>query len=124
MASGKRTDRLADQIKEVVSEIIQRKVKDPHVGFVTITGVTLTRDLRDATVFYSVFGDTVAQKSTNRALESAKGFIQTELAREVRIRRIPQINFKVDRSAEQGARIESLLNQIHEKDEHSKDDQD
>lgn len=124
MASIKRTDRLRDRIKEVVSEIIQRKLKDPHVGFVTITDVAVTRDLREATVFYSVLGDTLTQRSTNKALESARGFIQSELAREIRIRKIPIISLKVDRSAEQGARIEMLLSQIHEEDEHTETDKD
>jgi ribosome-binding factor A len=118
----KRIDRLRDQIKKVVAEIIQRKLKDTHVGFITVTDVKLTSDLSEATIYYSVFGDTVTQKSTNRALDKAKGFIQTELAHEISIRKVPILSFEVDRSVEHGLRIEELLNQIHEDDERRKRD--
>jgi ribosome-binding factor A len=118
----KRIDRLRDQIKEVVAEIIQRKLKDTHVGFVTVTDVKLTADLSEATVYYSVYGDTLTQKETNRALDHAKGFIQSELARQISIRKVPTLSFKVDRSVEHGLRIEELLNQIHEEDDRRKDD--
>lgn len=120
----KRIDRLRDQIKEIVAETIQRKLKDTHVGFVTVTDVKLTADLAEATVFYSVYGDTLAQKATNRALEHARGFVQSEVARQLSIRKTPTISFKVDRSVERGLRIEELLNQIHEEDERRKDDTD
>jgi len=118
----KRIDRLRDQIKEVVAEIIQQKLKDTHVGFVTVTDVKLTADLSEATVYYSVYGDTLTQKTTNRALDHAKGFIQSELARQISIRKVPILSFKVDRSVEHGLRIEELLNQIHEEDDRRKDD--
>lgn len=117
----KRIDRLRDQIKEIVAVTIQQKLKDTHVGFVTVTDVTLTSDMTEATVFYSVFGDALAQKATNRALEHAKGFIQSEVARQISIRKMPTLSFKVDRSVEQGLRIEELLNKIHEEDERRKD---
>jgi ribosome-binding factor A len=120
----KRIDRLREQIKEIVAITIQQKLKDSHVGFVTVTDVTLTSDLAEATVFYSVFGDSLAQKTTNRALEHAKGYIQSEVARQLSIRKMPILSFKVDRSVEQGLRIEELLNQIHEEDERKKDDSD
>ena len=118
----KRIDRLRDQIKEVVSEIIQRKLKDPHVGLITITDVTVTSDLSEAIIYYSVYGDTLTQKSTNKTLEKAKGFIQSELSHQIKIRKVPILQFKVDRSIERGLRIEQLLNQIHEDDERRKDD--
>ena len=118
----KRIDRLRDQIKEVVAEIIQQKLKDTHVGFVTVTDVKLTADLSEATVYYSVYGDTLTQKTTNRALDHAKGFIQSELARQISIRKVPILSFKVDRSVEHGLRIEELLNQIHEEDDRKTND--
>ncbi len=118
----KRIDRLRDQIKQVVAETIQLKLKDTHVGFITVTDVKLSSDLSEATVFYSVFGDALTQKSTNRALDHAKGYIQSELARQMSIRKVPILTFKVDRSVEHGLRIEELLNRIHEDDERRKDD--
>ena len=123
MPGGKRTDRLRDQIKEVVSEIIQRRVKDPHVGFVTITDVELTKDYTEATIFYSVYGDSLSRRSTNRALEKAKGFIQSELSRELRIRKSPIIRFEIDRSIEQGIKIEQLLDQIRKEHESKSENQ-
>ncbi len=118
----KRVDRLRDQIKEVVASIIQQKLKDKHIGFVTVTDVELTADLSEATVFYSVYGDALTQKATNRALEHAKGFVQSELARQISIRKVPTLSFRVDRSVEHGLRIEELLNKIHEEDERRKSD--
>ena len=122
MATARRTDRLRDQIKEIVAEVIQRRVKDSHIGFVTIIDVKVTNDLREATIFYSVFGDSITQKSTNRSLDKAKGFIQSELAKQLSIRKVPILSFKVDKSVEQGTRIEELLTQIHKEDERTRKD--
>ncbi len=114
MADTKRTDRLRVQIKEIISEIIQRKLKDPHVGMITITEVTVTRDLSEAVVFYSVFGDTLVRKETNKTLDRARGFIQSELGKTLHIRRVPSLRFEIDKSIDQGLRIQHLLDQIHE----------
>ena len=114
MADTKRTDRLRVQIKEIISEIIQRKLKDPHVGMITITEVTVTRDLSEAVVFYSVFGDTLVRKETNKTLDRARGFIQSELGKTLHLRRVPSLRFEIDKSIDQGLRIQHLLDQIHE----------
>ena len=114
MADTKRTDRLRVQIKEIISEIIQRKLKDAHVGMITITEVTVTRDLSEAVVFYSVFGDTLVRKETNKTLDRARGFIQSELGKTLHIRRVPSLRFEIDKSIDQGLRIQHLLDQIHE----------
>lgn len=114
MADLKRTDRLRVQIKEIISEIIQRKLKDPHVGMITITEVTVTRDLSEAVVFYSVFGDTLVRKETNKTLDRARGFIQSELGKILHIRRVPSLRFEIDKSIDQGLRIQHLLDQIQE----------
>ena len=114
MADTKRTDRLRVQIKEIISEIIQRKLKDPHVGMITITDVTVTRDLSEAVVFYSVFGDTLVRKETNKTLDRARGFIQSELGKTMKIRRVPSLRFEIDKSVDQGLRIQHLLDQIQE----------
>ena len=114
MADAKRTDRLRVQIKEIISEIIQRKLKDPHVGMITITEVTVTRDLSEAVVFYSVFGDTLVRKETNKTLDRARGFIQSELGKTMKIRRVPSLRCEIDKSVDQGLRIQHLLDQIQE----------
>lgn len=113
MADLKRTDRLRVQIKEIISEIIQRKLKDPHVGMITITEVTITRDLSEAAVYYSVFGDVAVRRSTNKTLERARGFIQSELGKVLHIRKVPTLRFEIDKSIDQGLRIQELLDQIH-----------
>lgn len=117
MVTPKRPERLRDQIKKVVSEIIQSKVSDPHIGFITITDVELSKDYQFATVFYSVYGDTDSRRETKKALGKARGFIQSELAREIRIRRIPQLQFAVDNSVERGLRVQELLDKIDKESE-------
>jgi ribosome-binding factor A len=117
MSEFTRVDRLRKQIQDVIAEIIQRRVKDPHIGMVTITDVELTGDLREAKVYYSTLGDETTQRATNKALKKALGFIQTQLAHELRIRKAPLIEFKVDKTAERAGRIEELLEQIHQEDE-------
>jgi ribosome-binding factor A len=110
-----RIERLQDQIKKIVSEVIQGKLNDPHLGFITITEVELSRDLKHAKVFYSVYGDADSQRETSKSLKRATGFIQRELAHEIRIRKLPAIEFKADNSVARGLRIQELLDQI-EKD--------
>lgn len=113
----KRSKRVADQIKKEASEIIQRQVKDPQLGFVTITDVEMTDDLKTATIFYSVLGDDENKKHTEFGLQRARNFIQSEIGKRIRIRNTPQISFKYDGSIEYGAHIEELINKIHQQDE-------
>jgi ribosome-binding factor A len=112
MTPGKRVDRLRDQIRKVVSNVIQTKVKDPHLGFVTVTEVELTKDLQAATVFYSIYGDEEAKRKSQAALQKARGFIQSELGREIRVRKVPVLEFQLDESTERGLRIQELLDRI------------
>lgn len=112
MAATGRVERLQDQIKKVVSQVIQKKLSDPNIGFVTVTDVEVTRDLKHAKIFYSVYGDTRSKQDTAKALKKARGFILRELAREIRIRKIPEIVFAPDNSVERGLRIQELLKQI------------
>lgn len=114
MGDVKRTDRLREQIKEIVSEIIQRKLKDPHIGMVTITDVEVAKDLSEAIIYYSVFGDTYTRQASNKALDKAKGFIKGELGKVLQIRKVPTLRFEVDSSLDRGLRIQELLNQIGE----------
>jgi ribosome-binding factor A len=112
MAAAGRVERLQDQIKKVVSEIIQKKVNDPNIGFLTITDVEVSKDLKHAKVFYSVYGDTRSRQDTAKALKKARGFILRELAREIRIKKLPELVFAPDNSLERGLRIQELLKQI------------
>lgn len=121
MAAGMRQQRLADQIKKVISEIIQRKVKNPHLGMVTITDVELTKDLRQAKVFYSVYGDESVRRESGRALRQSAKFVKAELGRAIRVRNVPTLEFHFDESIERGLRIQELLDKI-ERDEEKSDD--
>lgn len=111
-----RTNRVGEQIRKELSQIIQREIKDPRIGFVTITGVEVTGDLSQAKVYLSIFGSEEQQKDSLRALEKAKGFMRTEIGRRVRLRHTPELLFKIDESVEYGSRIESLLTKIHQEE--------
>ncbi|HVP36306.1 MAG TPA: 30S ribosome-binding factor RbfA [Terriglobales bacterium] len=109
----KRSSRVGDQMKREISEIVLLILKDPKLGFITITDVELTDDLRYAKVFYSVLGSEKERKESQQGLERAKGFIQREIGKRIRLKHIPQILFKYDHTMERAARIEQLLKQVH-----------
>ncbi len=110
---GKRLDRVNQLIKEEISLLLQRELKDPRLGFVSVTEVETSKDLRLAKVFVSVLGDDAQWKSSLAALESAKGFIRNWLRDHLEMRATPVLDFRADRSREHAARIQSLLKQIH-----------
>lgn len=102
-------------IKSEISDIISRKIKDPRVGSVTITSVDVSKDLRVAKVFVSVYGDDEAKKKTLAGLTSAAGFVHNELKKRLRIKIIPHIVFKIDTSIEYGVYISKLIDKLKEK---------
>lgn len=108
-----RPGRVGEQIKKELSQIIQYEFKDPRVGFVTITGVDVTGDLSQATVYLSVFGDEQQKTDTLKALTSGTGFMRTELGKRIRLRVAPKLLFKLDSSVEYGNKIEKLISQLH-----------
>jgi len=107
----KRSVRVSDLIKEEVAQIIIHRLKDPRIGFVTVTGVNVSEDLRHAKVYVSVLDDT-KQDETLKILNSSAKFIRGELAGRVRTKFIPQLVFKLDESIEYGAKIERILTEI------------
>ena len=107
-----RQEKVEELLKKEISEIIQREMKDPRLGFVTVTDVEITPDLRHARVFVSIMGDEEQQKQSMKALRSASGFVRGELGKRVRMRVTPDVEFRIDTSIEQGARIFELLEQI------------
>ena len=113
----KRSEKVAEAIHEMVSGLLIKGLKDPRIGFVTITGVKVTDDLHLATVFFTVIGSEEERRATEKGLNSARGFIRKEMGRNLRMRYIPDIVFKYDESVEYGSRIESLLREIDVKDE-------
>ncbi len=116
----KRSERVADQMKEEIADILQRRIKDPRIGFVTVTGVDVSDDLRNATVFVSVFGED--KQSSLAGLKSAGPFIRSELGKRMRMRFVPELLFRYDTSVEQGAHIMELLEEIGKKDKDQHDE--
>ncbi|MGB9857980.1 MAG: 30S ribosome-binding factor RbfA [Dictyoglomaceae bacterium] len=108
-----RQERLSELLKIEISEILLRRVKDPRISsFVTITEIKLSKDLRYAHVFVSIFGDEKTKKQTLTGLESAKGFIKSEIGKDLRIRFIPEIVFELDDSLERGDRILKIMKNL------------
>lgn len=110
--------RLAERIHEIVASLLESKVKDPRLGFVTVTDVRVTGDLREATVFYTVLGDDANEESTAAALESAKGMLRTEVSRILGIRYTPSLAFVRDALPKTAAQISQLLVEAQKADEH------
>ncbi len=110
---GKRSEKVADLIRREVSEMLFRTVKDPRIGFITITKVYVTEDCRLAKVYFSVTGSIEERERSKRGLESAKGYIRKELGRRIRLRYTPEIIFLFDPAIEYAIHIEEILQNIH-----------
>lgn|SRR5690606_25973708 len=108
-----RVGRVGEQIKKELSQIIQQELKDPRIGFITVTGVEVTNDLSQAKVFLSVLGSDEQKENTLSALARGKGFLRSELGRRVQLRHTPELIFKFDSSIEYGSRIEALLESVN-----------
>jgi len=108
----KRSSQVGQQMKRELSGIIASQLKDPRLGFVTVTDVELADDLRYAKVFISIYGDPDKQKQTLKGLKSAKGYIRRELGQRLQLRNCPDFDFRIDESIAQGDKIDHLLNQI------------
>lgn len=109
----KRADRVADQIRMEVADILMRKIKDPRVHSVTVTGVELTADLRVAHVFVTTMETEQAERDTFAGLSKASGFVRAELGRRLTLRYLPEVIFKKDVSGLRGDRIMRLLDGLH-----------
>lgn len=117
MGKSHRVAKVADRIKVVVAQALENRIKDPRLGFVTITDVRVTGDLQQASIFYTVLGDEEARANTAKALESAKGVIRTEVGRELGTRVVPTLTFFVDALSETAKNFEDLLDQVKKHDE-------
>ncbi|HOJ23026.1 MAG TPA: 30S ribosome-binding factor RbfA [Armatimonadota bacterium] len=109
-----RQRRVAELIKEEVSQILQHEVSDPRIGFATVTDVEVTADLREARVFISVLGDPEQAQESIAALQRAAGYIRRLLGRRVDLRVIPELTFALDRSLERGSRVLQLLHELEQ----------
>ncbi len=110
---GKRSEKVADLIQKEVSQMLLRSIKDPRIGFVTITKVTVSEDCRFARVYFSVAGTLAERESSEEGLNSAKGYVRKELGRRLRLRYTPEIVFQFDPSIEYAIHMEEVIRDIH-----------
>lgn len=116
MADTPRARKLAGRIHEIVARMLETRVKDPRLGFVTVTDVRVTGDLQHSTVFYTVLGEEEDRAGTAAALESAKGLIRSEVGKQTGIRLTPSVEFVLDAVPETAAHLEAALAQAAERD--------
>ena len=109
---GNRPDRVAEAIRDELSQLIAREVQDPGVGFITLTRVKVSPDLQAARVYYTTMGDEKAQRETAKALKRATPFLRRQLGQRIRLRRVPEVAFFYDESIAQGDRIEQILQDL------------
>ncbi|MBI4543235.1 MAG: 30S ribosome-binding factor RbfA [Gemmatimonadetes bacterium] len=107
--TGRRPQRVAEAVREVVASFLQKEARDPRIGFVTVTGVRATPDLRRAVVSFVAHGDADAQAAALAGLGRAAGAVRRELGRRLRLRTVPEVVFELDRGLEHAARIQGLL---------------
>ncbi len=120
---GHRVNRVGEQMKKELGDIISRKIKDPRVGFVTVTDVQVTGDLQQAKVYISVLGDEQQREDTLKGLAKAKGFIRTEIGQRIRLRKTPELIFEFDETMAYGNRINSLIHELHKEEDQEDEEQ-
>jgi ribosome-binding factor A len=113
----KRSARVAEVIKEEIGNLILHTLKDPRIGFISVTRVEVSSDLRHAKVFVSVYGDSKSTKRSMAGLESAKGFIRQRIGERIRMKYLPEIVFKLDQSISESIRIEKIIDSVCKRNE-------
>ena len=116
MGQSHRTQKVADRIKVVVAQLLESRVKDPRLGFVTVTDARVTGDLQHASIFYTVLGDEAQRESTAAALESAKGMIRSALGHDLGVRVTPSVEFIADGLPESTVALDALLEEVRLRD--------
>jgi ribosome-binding factor A len=122
MTRGTRPERVADQIRTEISAILAREVRDPGIGFLTVTHVKVTPDLQLARVSYTVLGDQAARGRAAQGLERVKPFVRRQLGGRLRLRHVPQLQFFYDESVERENRIERLFREIRDAESRQSDE--
>jgi ribosome-binding factor A len=119
MAQGSRPERVGEQIRQELSQILSQQVHDPGIGFLTLSRVKVTADLQLARVLYTVIGDEKQRKETQKALDRAIPYLRRQIASRIRLRRVPELQFFYDQSVEHQDRIEQILIDLkREREEH------
>jgi ribosome-binding factor A len=121
---GKRSEKVADLIQKEISQMLVKSIKDPRIGFVTITKVTISDDCRSARIYFSVTGTTAERERSMKGLNSAKGYVRKELGRRIRLRYTPEIMFQFDPSIEYAIHMEELIQSLRqEKEPHGEEEE-
>lgn len=107
-----RTRRVGEQVKRTLGELIQRELRDPRVGWVTITAVNVTSDFSHATVYFTLFGEDSSVEETLKALDHSAGFLRSRLSKSLQLRTVPLLHFRHDESVEHGSDMESLIDKV------------
>ena len=113
--STARMRRVDEAMRQVIGDALAQELKDPRIGFVTVTDVKTSPDLRHARVYVSVMGDDATQAASIDGLQSAHGYLQSRVAGELRLKRTPELNFELDHTAERAARLEELIHREEER---------
>jgi ribosome-binding factor A len=116
LGNSHRSQKVADRIKVVVAQLLETKIKDPRLGFVTVTDARVTGDLQNASIFYTVLGDEEERSATAAALESAKGVIRSAVGKDLGTRITPSLEFILDGLPESAKALDSLLERVHQLD--------
>jgi ribosome-binding factor A len=109
MAQGNRPERVGEEILQELAVLLVREVKDPGIGFVTLTRAKVSPDLQLVRIYYTLIGDDKAKRETHRALERATPFLRRQIANSIRLRRVPELRFEFDKSVEHQDRVEKIL---------------
>ena len=115
--TGRRADRVAEAVRELIAELLMRDIKDPRIGMVTLTAVELSDDLRHGRIFFTCVGDAAARERSLTGLRSAAGFMRTQVGRRLRLRYAPELTFVFDSAPEAADRLASLLKSVRPEDD-------
>ena len=113
MSTHNRPERVAQMVQQLLGEIFARGMRDPRIGLVTITGVKMSPDLREARVYWTVHGDLEQRKHTAKGLDNARGFLRREVGSELKLRVVPNLSFTYDEAIDRGERIDQLIREVH-----------
>ncbi len=116
MSTHNRPERVAQVIQQLLGELFARGMRDPRIGLVTITGVKMSPDLREARVYWTVHGNASQRKHTAKGLDKARGFLRREIGLQLKLRMTPDLHFTYDEAIDRGERIEQLIRSVHEED--------
>jgi len=116
VSTHNRPERVAQVIQQLLGELFARGMRDPRIGLVTITGVKMSPDLREARVYWTVHGNASQRKHTAKGLDKARGFLRREIGLQLKLRMTPDLHFTYDEAIDRGERIEQLIRSVHEED--------